>query len=204
MNPLNPEYTLCGHAFDSVGEVDAGDYESFQPTDERTVTCSSCLDVISFCSRGGRFVRDGTMQATMNELCRTAIGTSWDYLAGVLKGNPEYVPGANETVLEMIMTSTDLQAIAAELMEAGDVVGFRFVDHAVAVGDELSNSFVWDGDDKTDDELPGTCAFEGWTAMATYAQYSRGCGKIVAIRAASSPTPIASGRGSAAPRVRSK
>jgi len=74
-----------------------------------------------------------------------------------------------------------LETIANDLIEAGEVVGFRFVDHDVTVGDELGNSYVWDGDDKTDEELPGTCAFESWTAMAKYAQYSQGCGKIVVL-----------------------
>ena len=74
-----------------------------------------------------------------------------------------------------------LQESANELIEAGESVGFRFVDHEVAVGAQLDNSFVWDGDEKTDDELPGTCVFESWSAMAKYAQYSKGCGKIVLV-----------------------
>lgn len=75
----------------------------------------------------------------------------------------------------------DAQKTAAELIEAGEVVGFRFVDHAVELGQQLDNSYVWDGDVKTDDELPGTCAFESWTDFVRYAQYSRGCGKCVVI-----------------------
>ena len=78
-------------------------------------------------------------------------------------------------------TMTDVQTIASTLIEAGEVVGFRFVDHEVAVGDELQNSYVWDGDEKTEDELPGTCAFESWTSFVKYAQYSRGAGKCVVI-----------------------
>jgi hypothetical protein len=65
---------------------------------------------------------------------------------------------------------------ANELIAAGQVCGFRFVDHAVSVGDELGNSFVWDGDEITNEELAGTCAFESWSAMVKYAQYSKGIG----------------------------
>lgn len=83
----------------------------------------------------------------------------------------------------------EAQTIAADLIEAGEVVGFRFVDHAVEVGQYLDNSFVWDGDIKTDCELPGTCAFESWSEFAKYAQYSKGCGKCVVI------TGRAKGRG---------
>ena len=75
----------------------------------------------------------------------------------------------------------DAQTTAAKLIEAGEVVGFRFVDHAVHVGQCLDNSFVWDGDEKTDIELSGTCAFESWDAFEKYAQYSRGCGKCVVV-----------------------
>lgn len=75
-----------------------------------------------------------------------------------------------------------LQQQANELIAAGQVCGFRFCDHEVNVGDELGNSFVWDGDEQTSDELPGTCAFESWSAMVKYAQYSKGIGgKIVLI-----------------------
>lgn len=76
---------------------------------------------------------------------------------------------------------TDAQAIAAKLIEAGEVVGFRFVDHEVEVGQQLNNSRIWDGDNPTEDELPGTCAFGAWKDFAKYAQYSRGCGKCVVI-----------------------
>jgi hypothetical protein len=71
---------------------------------------------------------------------------------------------------------------ANQLIEAGQVCGFRFVDHAVSVGDKLANSFVWDGGEPTSVELPGTCAFESWSSMVEYAQYSKGIGgKIVLI-----------------------
>lgn len=77
---------------------------------------------------------------------------------------------------------TSLESQASELIAAGQVCGFRFCDHDVSVGDLLDNSCVWDGDTKTDDELPGTCAFESWSAMVNYAQYSKGIGgKIVLI-----------------------
>jgi hypothetical protein len=75
-----------------------------------------------------------------------------------------------------------IQEQAVELIAAGTVCGFRFIDHDVSVGDKLAASSVWDGDKKLDDELPGTCAFQSWSAMESYAQYSRGIGgKIVLI-----------------------
>ena len=75
-----------------------------------------------------------------------------------------------------------MQEQAIELIEAGESCGFRFCDHEVSVGDDLCNSFVWDGDVKLDEELPGTCAFASFQAMAKYAQYSKGIGgKIVLI-----------------------
>lgn len=75
----------------------------------------------------------------------------------------------------------EAQTAATKLIEAGEIVGFRFVEIAVEVGQFLDNSFVWDGDEKTDTELPGTCAFESWSTFVKYAQYSRGCGKCVVI-----------------------
>lgn len=74
-----------------------------------------------------------------------------------------------------------LEQQANELIAAGQVCGFRFCGHVVNVGDELGNSCVWDGDEKTDDELPGTCAFESWSAMVKYAQYSKGIGGKIAL-----------------------
>ena len=81
----------------------------------------------------------------------------------------------------MTTTMNDTRKETSGIIEAGEVVGFRWVDHEVNVGDELDNSYVWDGDEKTEDELPGTCAFASWSAMTKYAQYSRGLGKIIVI-----------------------
>lgn len=80
------------------------------------------------------------------------------------------------------MTINDLQQVASLAIKNGDCVGFRFVDHEVAVGDILENSFEWDGDEKTDDELPGTCAFATWKGMEKYAAYSHGAGRVVVIK----------------------
>jgi hypothetical protein len=72
--------------------------------------------------------------------------------------------------------------LAKQLTDAGETIGYRFCDYEVAVGDELDNSFVWDGDQKTDDELPGVCAFSTWEAIADYAKHSKGIGgKIVLV-----------------------
>ena len=69
--------------------------------------------------------------------------------------------------------------------ENHEAVGFRFIDKFFGseptVGDELENSHVWDGDEPTEDELRGTCAFADWADMEKYAQYSKGAGWIVVI-----------------------
>lgn len=79
------------------------------------------------------------------------------------------------------MTIADLKAIAENLTD--ETTGYRFCDYEVAVGDILENSYVWDGDEKTDDELPGTCCFKTWEALESYAKYSKGIGgKIVLIK----------------------
>ena len=42
------------------------------------------------------------------------------------------------------------------------------------IGDVLPQSNVWDGDEETDEELPGTCAFATRAAVDEYAQWSHG------------------------------
>jgi hypothetical protein len=74
-----------------------------------------------------------------------------------------------------------LEQQANELIAAGQVCGFRFCDHKVSVGQTLDNSYIWDGDEKTDEQLPGVCAFESWSAMAKYAQYSKGIGGHIVV-----------------------
>ena len=61
--------------------------------------------------------------------------------------------------------------------------GWRYVDGSDApqVGALLDPSYVWDGDEPTDEELPGTCAWDTRAACETYAQYSHGCGWLVEV-----------------------
>ena len=58
---------------------------------------------------------------------------------------------------------------------------YRFEEKNVVAGDTLENSRVWDGDQPTDDELPGVCAFETKEQAEKYAQYSHNLGQIVEI-----------------------
>lgn len=53
-------------------------------------------------------------------------------------------------------------------------IGYRYLDASAEVGDELDNSYVWDGDEWTNEELPGTCAFSTIDAVIEYAKYSKG------------------------------
>ena len=55
------------------------------------------------------------------------------------------------------------------------------VDEAPAVGDVLPESYVWDGDEPTDEGLGGTCAFSKRSVAERYAQYSHGNGWIVEV-----------------------
>lgn len=75
-----------------------------------------------------------------------------------------------------VATKEHLVAKAEELRGDGEHVGFRFVTKPVNIGDELDNSYVWDGDQITDDELPGTAAFSSWKAIEEYAKHSKGIG----------------------------
>ena len=65
------------------------------------------------------------------------------------------------------------------------ITGYRFVnkfdDSQPTVGDVLGNSYTWDGDERTDDELDGTCAFDMLSACQNYAKYSKGCGWIITV-----------------------
>jgi len=67
-----------------------------------------------------------------------------------------------------------------------EVIGYRFiaewdVDEPPKIGDRLDHSYRWEGDERTDDELGGTCAFETREDIEEYTAYSRGCGWIVTI-----------------------
>ncbi len=54
------------------------------------------------------------------------------------------------------------------------IAGYRVMDTEPTVGTSLRNSFVWDGDEITDVELPGTCAFSSLAAARKYGRWSRG------------------------------
>ena len=63
-------------------------------------------------------------------------------------------------------------------MNSFEKTGYRFVsnwdDNEPKVGDSLNASFVWDGEEITKDQLPGTCAFETRDQVEEYAKYSTG------------------------------
>ncbi len=67
-----------------------------------------------------------------------------------------------------------------------EMTGYRYIETLdgqtiPAIGDTLPNSYAWDGDEPTDQELPGTCAFATLAAAKKYAKFSAGCGSIVEI-----------------------
>lgn len=55
-----------------------------------------------------------------------------------------------------------------------EIAGYRVMDTEPVVGSAIRNSFVWDGDEITDVELPGACAFSTLAAARKYGQWSRG------------------------------
>jgi len=63
-------------------------------------------------------------------------------------------------------------------MNQYESTGYRFISRHYAerpqVGDVLDASFVWDGDEMTDEELAGTCCLETLPACKEYARYSTG------------------------------
>lgn len=62
---------------------------------------------------------------------------------------------------------------------------YRYIDsyHSgqVSLGDILGHSFVWDGDEQTEDELLGTCCFSERRMVEEYAKWSKGLGVIVVV-----------------------
>jgi len=66
-----------------------------------------------------------------------------------------------------------------------ETTGFRFISRDYnsepKTGDLLDRSFVWDGDEITEDELRGTCCFETREQIEEYAKWSKGTGWIVMI-----------------------
>ena len=66
-----------------------------------------------------------------------------------------------------------------------EITGWRFIydwdGAAPFVGQELPVSYRWDGDEKTDEELPGTCAWETRDMCEHYSKHSRGTGWIAKV-----------------------
>lgn len=64
------------------------------------------------------------------------------------------------------------------LTDKYEASGYRFIDADFGSepkkGDFLDNSFVWDGDEITETELDGTCAFDSYEKVKDYAKYSTG------------------------------
>lgn len=55
-----------------------------------------------------------------------------------------------------------------------EIMGWRFVEDELKVGDVLLASRIWDGDQPTDDDLRGTCAFNTRARCEEYARWSAG------------------------------
>lgn len=52
--------------------------------------------------------------------------------------------------------------------------GWRFSEEKFEIGDELPNSYEWEGDEQTDIELSGTSIFDSISDLLEYAKYSTG------------------------------
>ena len=72
------------------------------------------------------------------------------------------------------MTSKELKDRAKELEDNDIEFGLRYTSQFYSPGQELYTSLVWDGDDSTDDEAPGTCCFNTWEQVTEYAKYLKG------------------------------
>ncbi len=59
-----------------------------------------------------------------------------------------------------------------------EITGYRFIspyyNSTPEIGEILAKSYIWDGDEQTEDELNGTCAFESREMVEKYAKYSKG------------------------------
>ncbi|MCP4679697.1 MAG: hypothetical protein GY854_30245 [Deltaproteobacteria bacterium] len=67
----------------------------------------------------------------------------------------------------------DATKIIEELGDDYDF-GWRYQETKPAIGDVLPCSNVWHGDDPTDEELPGTCAWDTRSQCEDYAKHSSG------------------------------
>ncbi len=61
-----------------------------------------------------------------------------------------------------------------EMMIEDFDLGYRYCAEPVGKGQVLPHSHVWDGDQRTDEELPGVCCFETMEQAKRYAQWSDG------------------------------
>lgn len=59
-------------------------------------------------------------------------------------------------------------------MTTSEITGYRVVETLPVIGETLGRSYVWDGDQITDEALPGTCAFSTLAAAREYGRWSRG------------------------------
>jgi hypothetical protein len=94
-------------------------------------------------------------------------------------------PTTDPHITHMDTTPRTTNETAETQMTTNDFeyTGWRYMDSSFdaepTVGDILPTSYVWDGDEQTDDQLDGTCAFETREQVENYAQHSKGCGWLV-------------------------
>ena len=55
-----------------------------------------------------------------------------------------------------------------------DTIAYRVQDEAPVVGQTLDRSYVWDGDEPTEERLQGTCAFETEAQARSYGSAGSG------------------------------
>jgi len=55
-----------------------------------------------------------------------------------------------------------------------DTIAYRVQDEAPTVGQTLDRSYVWSGDEPTDERLQGTCAFDTEIAARRYGKAGSG------------------------------
>lgn len=85
----------------------------------------------------------------------------------------------------LLLTYYAKMRIYSPMLTSHEIIGYRFIcsdfDSEPKIGEVLGNSFAWDGDQPTSDELGGTCCFESRKQVEEYAKYSKGCGWIIRV-----------------------
>jgi hypothetical protein len=71
-------------------------------------------------------------------------------------------------------SETQIEKIIEQIEDEFLQIGWRFSETKFEIGEELPHSWVWDGDQWTDEALPGTCVFEDLNQVKEYAKYSKG------------------------------